>query len=220
MKKNYLLILLAACSLNLFCQQDKFVRDSSYEYRWDVSINDWIYHQRSVSVHDARGNKMEHIQYDWDSVINGWACFQRNTFAYDFNGNQTEEIIYVWNSAINDWVHKFRDVSVYDADGNLTVSSSYIWKSGAWRWGGHTTYEYDSNGNNTESIHSFWDSDSNDLVFQNRWKIDMIQTEIGLKELSINGTRMLIYGLVCGVVYLCMMASGIKRNGLDMIGIL
>ena len=72
-KRIFFLLLLAAFSLNLFCQQDSLiVHDSTYIYRWDSETNDWVGQYHTVDAYDANGNNTVSIRSWWDYNTNDW----------------------------------------------------------------------------------------------------------------------------------------------------
>lgn len=183
MKKNYLLLLLTAISLNLFSQQI-MVLDSILKYSWET--DDWILDTRVVCTYDSNRNITEEITNFWDSETNDWDWNRRDvtTYTYDINEN-LKKTIWLWSNGsdgelseyINDINGNPIEVIRYGLD---TSKNKWIEQSIFCPWGncwiselgredfigayGRVTYTYDPNGKlEIRSLYD-WDSANNEWV--------------------------------------------------------
>ena len=167
MKKIYLLLLLATISLNLFCQQDNvIVIDSTYSYKWDTIINDWLVYWREVYVYDANGNRTEGIGYEWDSETNDWLEYHRFVQTYDTNRLQSDQFWYKWDSEMNDWDFWYYWPTEYNYDSNGNITEYNTWGPD---FADRYVYTYDSIGNQTEQIWYKWDLEKKRFVANERF---------------------------------------------------
>lgn len=71
----------------------------------------------------------------------------------------------------NQWTPAYRDIEEYDSHFNPTLYSYEEWNNNAWekQYSEKNDFQYDGNGNMTEVINAFWNS--NTLAYQNNEKI-------------------------------------------------
>jgi hypothetical protein len=146
MNKIYIILLLTAIPLKVFCQQDdETVLESRISYQWDATTNEWIPEYRSEYTYDSNGNQIEEFEYGWDSETNDWVGYWRYISAYDDNGNRIDSTLYTWDDVAKDWT---------------TFERRCHFRC----WGGRYVFTYDSDGHRIETIWFDWDTLSKDWV--------------------------------------------------------
>ncbi len=108
-------------------------------------------------TYTPEGLVAEEAEFTW--VNNQWVGDDRATFTYDDQGNPTEIISFIWDSNSSDWAFFSRNSIAYNASSLPVSDSSFLWNPTmqAFVPNEAVAFQYDQNGNQTESVVSSWD---------------------------------------------------------------
>lgn len=178
MKKIYLLLLLLPLSLNILSNDRFYVKDSICIYRWDQTLNNWIYTQRINFFYDSTRKLIEKTYYQWDPSSSNWGGLNmimcccppiicdtggRTVYSYNVNGNLDKKIWFIWDTQMNDWTMIKGHTYTYDPTRNLTNTYTFKWNSVTKRWENCSWELYFRNQNSSQIIKTIhkWDPENN-----------------------------------------------------------
>jgi len=158
------------------------IMDSSYQWHWDVTGNQWkVYFKHVNPVYDNSNNITSDLGQKWtgsvweDSTQNTYTYYADNipksatskswdgsvwtnsaqiNYTYDINNNQTGIIWLEWNGA--GWSNYIKFSWIYDANNNLTSDSLHSGSGNTWENFSSSSYTYDANNNQIGELDIDW----------------------------------------------------------------
>ncbi len=174
MKKIWLFLLLLPLSLNVLSNDRFCVKDSICIYRWDQTLNNWIYIQRINFFYDTNRKLVEQAYYQWDPSSSNWVGLNmimgccppfisdtggRTVYSYNVNGDLDKKIWFIWDIEMNNWIMKEGHSYTYDPSRNLKETYSFKWNSVTGKWENYLWELYFRNQNSNQIIKTIhkWD---------------------------------------------------------------
>ncbi len=107
---------------------------------------DWIPSSKNDIMYNAGGQIATIHSYSWDMTLNIWKDLDLDNYTYDAHNNLIEIESFSWDDGTSSWITEFKSNYSYNSNNQPTEEIYYFWSSDMWVTGGHTLYQYNSNG--------------------------------------------------------------------------
>ena len=121
---------------------------------WDTASNLWVFSDSTRYKYDSLGTSLYNTHYNVSGSV------ARTTFFYDSYDNKIQELQQNWNIFTSLWDSVERNLYTYNQVNTITVRSFQKWVSNTWKNFSKDVYVYNSNWQQTESIHLIWNNNT------------------------------------------------------------
>ena len=115
---------------------------------WNTSKNTWEMYNHEVYTYDVNGNLIQLIKGGWDGT--DWINWDKHVYENDAKGNRIKEVYSWWSTADNAYKPGNTKTYAYDTNDRLTVMVESSYYDDAWHDVVKETYAYDEYGNHVK----------------------------------------------------------------------
>lgn len=126
------------------------------EYEWIGGSNPYKNTYKYDYVY-SNGNIIESYTYAWNSSSSQWLYSRKTEYSYNSSNEIINTNTYLYNNSTNQWGISFKEDYSY-SNGNLTSIIRSNFYNNQWVNNMKKEYNYDSSGNQIESIDYLWDT--------------------------------------------------------------
>jgi hypothetical protein len=136
---------------------EKYMKDSTYGYKWNKDINDWdpVPYSKIKLVYNSKGQNTDYNEYRWNETLLKWVDRLEYHIIYDDNGNMTEYIQNDYDTATQSWMPYEHDTLIY-VNNILVEEAWYFYNPVNNTWIKGLYYKYNSSGALIEYYYLSW----------------------------------------------------------------